>query len=68
MTDPDRPVERETTVIHTDDGGGGGGGILVGVILVIAVLALLFYLFGNQLLGTKKTDVNVKVDSPAATK
>jgi hypothetical protein len=68
MTDPDRPVERETTVIHTDDGGGGGGGMLVGVILVIAILAILFYLFGGQLLGNKKTDVNVKVDTPAATK
>jgi predicted metalloprotease len=69
MTDPDRPVERETTVIHTDGGGGGGGaGVLVGVILVIAVLALLFYLFGGQLLGTKKTDLTVKVETPAATK
>ncbi|HEY0310879.1 MAG TPA: hypothetical protein VGC56_00140 [Allosphingosinicella sp.] len=67
MTDPDRPVERETTIIHTDSGRGGGGGVLVGVILVIAILALLFYLFGGQLLGGKKTDVNVKVDTPAAT-
>jgi hypothetical protein len=67
MTDPDRPVERETTIIHTDSGGGGGGGVLVGVILVIAILALLFYLFGGQLLGSKKTDVNVKVDTPAST-
>jgi hypothetical protein len=68
MTDPDRPVERETTIIHTDDGGGGGSGVLIGVILVIAILALLFYLFGGQLMGTKKVDANVKVDAPASTK
>jgi len=62
MTDPDR--ERETTIIHTDSGGGGGGGTVIAVVLLIVVLAVLFYLFGGQLLGTKHTNVNVNVSAP----
>lgn len=65
----DEPVrERETTIVTTD-GGGGGGGTIIAVLLVIAVLGLLFYLFGGQLLnganGTK--DVKVDVNVPAKT-
>jgi hypothetical protein len=58
------PVDRETTVITTGDGGGGGGTI-VAVILLIAVLGLLFYLFGDRLMGgSKDTDVNVNISAP----
>ena len=60
MSDPE--IERETTVIHTRE---GGSGVLIAVILLIAVLALLFYLFGGQLLGTTdKADIQVDVDTP----
>jgi predicted metalloprotease len=64
MTDPDREVER-TTIVETGDGGGGGGGAIIGVVLVIVVLAILFYMFGGQLLGTKHTNINVNVSGPA---
>ena len=65
ITDPDRPPERETTIIETDGGGGGGGGAVIGVVLVIVVLAILFYLFGGQLLGTRHTNLNVNISGPA---
>lgn len=57
-------VDRETTVITTD-GGGGGGGTIVAVILLIAVLGLLFYLFGDRLMGgSKDTKIDVDVSAP----
>ena len=65
MDEDDRPVERETTVIHTDGGGGGGGGAIAAilVILVIAVLAFLF--FGGYLQrAADQTDINVNVTAP----
>jgi hypothetical protein len=64
MDEDDRPVERETTVIHTDGGGGGGGAIAaILVILVIGVLAFLF--FGGYLQqAADKTDINVNVAAP----
>lgn len=65
MSEPE--LERETTVIHTDSGGGGGGGTLIAVVLLIVVLAVLFYMFGGQLMGTKKTNINVNVAAPAQT-
>ena len=61
MDEDDRPVERETTVIHTDGGGGAIAAILV--VLVIAVLAFLF--FGGYLQqAADKTDINVNVAAP----
>lgn len=64
MVEDDRPVERETTVIHTNGGGGGGGAIAaILVILVIAVLAFLF--FGGYLQrAADQTDINVSVEAP----
>ncbi len=57
-------ADRETTVITTGNGGGGGGTI-VAVILIIAVLGLLFYLFGDRLMGgSKDTKINVDVSAP----
>ena len=65
MMDEDyRPVERETTVIHTDGGGGGGGAIAaILVVLVIAVLAFLYF-SGYLQQAADKTDINVNVAAP----
>jgi hypothetical protein len=63
-------AEREREVIVTNDGGGGGSGfgMLAGVILVLAVLAILFFVFKDNILGSGTTDINadVKIDAPAA--
>ena len=46
-------AEREREVIVTNDGGGGGGaGMLIGVVLVIALLAVLFFVFKDNILGS----------------
>ena len=61
-------AEREREVIVTNDGGGGGGaGMLIGVVLVIALLAVLFFVFMDNILGSGTTDINadVKVEAPA---
>ena len=65
MDEDDRPVERETTVIHTDGGGGGGGGAIAAilVVLVIAVLAFLYF-SGYLQQAADKTDINVNVAAP----
>ncbi|HYD12300.1 MAG TPA: hypothetical protein VEC11_05590 [Allosphingosinicella sp.] len=62
-------AEREREVIVTGDGGGGSGaGMLIGVILVLAVLAVLFFVFKDNIFGSGTTDINadVKIDAPAA--
>ena len=62
-------AEREREVIVTgNDGGGSGFGMLAGVILVLAVLAVLFFVFKDNILGSGTTDINadVKIDAPAA--
>ncbi len=61
-------AEREREVIVTNDGGGGGGlGMLAGVILVLALLAILFFVFKDQIMGSGATDINadVKIETPA---
>lgn len=58
-------ADREKEVIVTDGGGGSGFGMLAGVILVLAVLAILFFVFKDRILGTGNTDVNIKVEGPA---
>ena len=59
--------EKEVIVTGNGDGGGSGFGMLAGVILVLAVLAVLFFVFKDQILG-RNTDINanVKVETPSA--
>lgn len=60
-------AEREKEVIVTGDGGGSGAGMLIGVVLVLALLAVLFFVFKDNILGGGTTDINadVKVEAPA---
>lgn len=61
-------ADREKEVIVTGDGGGGGAGMLIGVILVLAVIAVLFFVFKDNIFGsgTKNIDADVKIETPAA--
>ena len=62
-------MAEDKEVIVTDSGGGGGGfGMLAGVILVLAVLAILFFVFKDRIMGTGTSDINadVKIETPAA--
>ncbi len=64
VREPIRETER-TTVIHTDGDRGRGGSVLIAVVLIIAVLALLFILFGGNLnRAADEVGVNVDVDTP----
>ena len=60
-------AEHEKEVIVTDGGGGGAGfGMLAGVILVLAVLAILFFVFKDQIMGgDTNIKADVKVEGPA---
>jgi hypothetical protein len=59
-------ADREKEVIVTDGGGGGAGfGVLAGVILVLAVLAVLFFVFKDRILGTGDINADVKIETPA---
>jgi hypothetical protein len=60
-------ADREPTIINT--GSSGNGGWAVAVILLIALFAVGFYLFGGALVGDRDIDVDVslpKVEAPAA--
>lgn len=61
-------VDREREVIVTEGGGGSGFGMLAGVILVLAVLAILFFVFKDRILGgggDTNIKADVKVEGPA---
>jgi uncharacterized membrane protein len=72
MTDHDRDPEppiretERTTIIHdTGDRGGGGGGILLGLVAVLIVLAILFFLFRGSFMGAPEDrGVHVNVAAP----
>lgn len=62
--------ERETIVV-TDGDRGRGGGTLLAVVLLIAVLVVLFLLFGQDLMndiGGGAQDINVDVNVPGTGK
>jgi uncharacterized membrane protein len=59
-------ADREKEVIVTDGGGGAGFGMLAGVILVLAVLAVLFFVFKDRIMGgDTNIKADVKVEAPA---
>jgi len=59
-------AEREKEVIVTGDGGGGGAGMLIGVVLVLAVLAVLFFVFKDRIFGgAHDVNADVKIETPA---
>lgn len=59
-------AEREREVIVTNDGGGGGGlGMLAGVVLVLAVLAVLFFVFKDRIIGGSDINADIKIETPA---
>ena len=62
-------VEREKEVIVTNGDGGGGSGVLIAVVLLVLVVGVLFYLFGQGMLGGGDKDINadIKIETPAKT-
>jgi predicted metalloprotease len=64
-------AERERETVVVTDGDRGSGGTLLAVVLLIAVLVVLFLLFGQDLLsgvGGGAQDVNVDVNLPGTGK
>lgn len=72
MTDPDREIPRETvrdtertTIIQTDGGDRGGGGVILAVILILALLGVLYFVFsGGFNRAADNVGVNVNVETP----
>ena len=66
--EPERRVERETTVINTGERSGGSGGLIAAIVLllVVAVLAFLFF-SGSFNQAADEVGVNVNVDAPDVT-
>ena len=58
--------EKEVIVTGNGDGGGSGFGMLAGVILVLAVLAVLFFVFKDRIFGSNDINADVKIETPAA--
>jgi len=75
MTDPDREREipretvrdtERTTIIQTDGGRDrSGGGVLLAVVLILALLAVLYFVFsGSFNRAADSVGVNVNVETP----
>ncbi len=75
MTDPDREREipretvrdtERTTIIQTDGGRDrGGGGVILAVVLILALLAVLYFVFsGSFNRAADSVGVNVNVEAP----
>ncbi len=58
-------ADKETIV--TTDGGGSGAGAVLAVVGIVALLIVVFLLFGSNMFGgaTEKIDADVKIETPA---
>jgi hypothetical protein len=60
-----RETDRTTTVVTGDGGRRGGSGWVIALVLLVGLLALLFFVFGDRLGGAAdEVGVNVNVDAP----
>ncbi|HEX6374763.1 MAG TPA: hypothetical protein VFZ91_03480 [Allosphingosinicella sp.] len=70
MSDYDREREtvrdtERTTVVQTDGRRGGGAGLVIAVLAIVALLAVLFFVFsGSFNRAADEIGVNVNVDTP----
>ena len=61
-------ADEKTTVVET--GGGGGGTAVAMIVGLVAILAILYVIFGTNLLSNKvpdKVDADIKIEQPKAT-
>ena len=62
--EPERHIERETTVIHTGERRGGGG-LIAAIVLLLVVLVLAFLFFSGSFdRAADEVGVNVNVEAP----
>ena len=67
VVEPERRVERETTVINTGERRGGGG-LVAAIVLLLVVVVLAFLFFsGSFNRAADEVGVNVNVDAPDVT-
>lgn len=67
VVEPERHVERETTVINTGERRGGGG-LVAAIVLLLVVVVLAFLFFsGSFNQAADEVGVNVNVDAPDIT-
>ena len=60
----ERPVERETTIIHSGERGGGGG-VVAAIVALFVLGALAFFFLGGYFeKAADEMDVNVNVEAP----
>ena len=67
VVEPERHVERETTIINTGERRGGGG-LVAAIVLLLVVLVLAFLFFSGSFdRAADEVGVNVNVDAPDIT-
>ena len=67
VVEPERHVERETTIINTGERRGGGG-LIAAIVLLLVVVVLAFLFFsGSFNRAADEVGVNVNVDAPEIT-
>jgi ABC-type cobalt transport system substrate-binding protein len=59
-------ADREKEVIVTNGGGGAGAGMLVGALLVLALIAVLFFVFKDRIFGGSDINADIRIETPAA--
>lgn len=59
-------ADEKVTVVDAGGGGGGGANMVLLIVGVIAILAVLYVLFGTNLLNNapQKVDADIKIETP----